>query len=255
MTSFLRLAAAVLPTLLCILCIPAAHASPPWAGRVITREKAEQILEQLDSPQPEIRRKSAGALAYCMAPGTVEALAGLLHDPDPEVRMSALSALGVAYGFTRGGMGWGGWQVKPFTDEEKRALTDLTYKQLLAATADPEPKMRKIAIERMIYAFPVEQVAPVFLRALADPDPEVRTSAIRALGERKVAAAVDPLLQALTAPEEGVRTAAAYALGKIGDARAVELLLKAARDPSPAVAGPAVYALGEIGDRRGKSVV
>jgi HEAT repeat protein len=68
------------------------------------------------------------------------------------------------------------------------------------------------------------------LNALKDENVGIRTSAAQLLGERKVEAAVEPLLKMLKAEKRcGCRIIAAKALYDIGDAKALPELIKVAK--------------------------
>ena len=67
-------------------------------------------------------------------------------------------------------------------------------------------------------------------RLLHDSDPDVRGQAARALGLRRVHAAVDPLVAALRDADAAVRARAAIALGRIGDPAAAKPLFEALAD-------------------------
>lgn len=84
--------------------------------------------------------------------------------------------------------------------------------------------------------------------ALKSTDDRVQLFAVQRLGERKVKAAVEPLIQLLdekTKPELALRAIGALIL--IGDARAAEPMIELARNKDPHFVLQVVYALGSLG--------
>lgn len=150
---------------------------------------------------------------------------------------------------------------------------------LVAALHDPDPTVRKVAIQSigklapevpgavpaLIELFPdvgaVRAVAefgpaagdavPKLIPLLDDPDPAVRRNACRTLGRIGAAArsAVPALTARLTDPNPPVREYAAKALGWIGPsaASAIPELVKLLADPEAVARQGAVQALGDMG--------
>ena len=91
--------------------------------------------------------------------------------------------------------------------------------------------------------------AETLLEALKDENADVRAQACWALGERRVAAAVDPLILLLKNDREAdVRAQAAEALGSIGDQRAADALTAALKDKESDVRRGAANALAQLVD-------
>jgi putative heme-binding domain-containing protein len=90
--------------------------------------------------------------------------------------------------------------------------------------------------------------ADAWLAALGDADPDLRAQAARALGYRRVASAVKPLIAALGDEDGAVRLQATIGLGRIGDRQAVGSLCDALADPERFVQFTAMQALRAIGD-------
>ena len=68
----------------------------------------------------------------------------------------------------------------------------------LVTTTDPDPVLRKIAVQAIAAAPDGETMRETLRTALADPDPDVRDVALSALAARGDALAIDAALQALT---------------------------------------------------------
>lgn len=150
---------------------------------------------------------------------------------------------------------------------------------LVAALQDPDPTVRKVAVQSvgklapevpgavpaLVELFPdvgaVRAIAEFGLAAgdavpkltalLDDPDPTVRRNAARTLGRIGDAAksAIPALTARLADPDPPVRQYAARALGWIGPAAASTIpeLVKLLADPDPVARQGAVAALGDLG--------
>jgi len=84
--------------------------------------------------------------------------------------------------------------------------------------------------------------------ALKSPNRDVRAQAARALGERAVPIALDPLLKRLRDGEPAVRLQVMIALGRIGQAEAIPAILPLVAHPDVYLAYSARQALRRIGD-------
>jgi HEAT repeat protein len=159
-----------------------------------------------------IARRRAVALAGHL--GVAASALGALGDPDGGVRAAALGALA--------------------------RLGRLEPAQLAAGLADPDPAVRRRALELS----PALPGVPV-VALLDDPDPTVAEVAAWACGERSPAeaGAVDALVRVAGGhPDPLCREAAVAALGAIGDEAGLPAILAATGD-RPAVRRRAVLAL------------
>ncbi|MGQ9610874.1 MAG: HEAT repeat domain-containing protein [bacterium] len=84
-----------------------------------------------------------------------------------------------------------------------------------------------------------------------EPDPEVRKSAIEAMAILKPIEAIEPLAQALRDSSLGVRLLAGTALGRIGES-SIDVLLQARHDSDSKVRDIAVATLGKIVGKDGR---
>jgi HEAT repeat protein len=119
---------------------------------------------------------------------------------------------------------------------------------LLAATGDPDPRVRARAAELAPDTMRPDDASGLLVAALTDPEPSVVESACFALGElgqrgRNRARSVDQLSTVARSHREPLcREAAVAALGAIGDAAGLPAILDATAD-KPAVRRRAVIAL------------
>ena len=160
---------------------------------------------------PSDRRRRAALAGHT---GDVATARGLLGDPHPLVRATALAALA--------------------------RLDAAQADDVRAGLADPDPAVRRRAC-RVAIPFPEVDLTPL----LADPDAGVVEAAAWALGERAEAAvdAVHRLSEVAGAHDDPLcREAAVAALGAIGDDRGLPAILGATAD-RPAVRRRAVIAL------------
>jgi HEAT repeat protein len=160
----------------------------------------------------DARRRRAARAGH---EGDVDAARGLLGDPDPAVRATALGAL--------------------------RRIGALTAADVRLGLADADGGVRRRACEAAA-AVPEADLLPF----LADADPSVAETAAFALGERGPAAteAVEDLARVAREHDEPLcREAAVAALGAIGDRRGLAAVLDAAASDRPAIRRRAVVAL------------
>jgi HEAT repeat protein len=158
----------------------------------------------------------------------IPSLAGLLEDPQGEIRQRAVLALG---------------QIGP---EARAALHPL-----IAALSDRNDAVRIGAAQIMQALGPQARDAiPALIANLQARHPEVRATAAAALGhiEADAKEAREPLLECLLDPEERVRYAAALSLGRIDPhfTAAIPALRDALNDSEPMVQLAAIDSLSRI---------
>ena len=152
----------------------------------------------------------------------VNSLSIALHDPNPDIRWYAATALG-------------------------RIGDDKAVEPLIAILNEDDPF--RTAIEALGDIGDLRAVEP--LMAFLDVDNEdISTAAIRALGKIGDERTVEPLLMALTGDHVEKSTAAAQALGNMRNSRAVEPLLALLTGGPWSARRDYAEALGEFGDPR-----
>lgn len=153
-----------------------------------------------------LQRRRAAALAGHR--GDAPAARTFLNDPDPGVRATALGAL-----------------VR---------CDDLTPAELLTALDDPEPTVRRRAVEESSRVLHGDtDVDTAVLALLDDPDPTVVETAAFTCGERQPApaGAVERLSRLTRDHDDALcREAAVAALGAIGDSAGLPAILDATHD-------------------------
>ncbi len=202
-----------------------------FLGRAGTPEAESAVLRAARDPSSAVRKAAASALKTSPGDKPLEALVGLLADPDREVRLAAVDALGATRREAAAG---------PLLESLRREKDDKVLEKAvlalgaigspaavdaLGAALDREP-LRWAAIDslgRIGDARAAERLRPY----LAAPFPlDVRQGAIEALGKMKDAAVLPRLAEVLRRdPEEKLRQAAAMSIGLMASADAIEATL------------------------------
>ncbi|MFF4021099.1 fumarate reductase/succinate dehydrogenase flavoprotein subunit [Streptomyces sp. NPDC001843] len=187
----------------------------------------EPYLTDLD---PSVRRTAVSVLTETVPPGTGQALAGALTDPDSDVRAAAAASLRELV------------ETLPAEPALGAALT--------RALAEADPVVRAAALD-VLRALRLGN-ANLFAGALDDADIAVRIEAVRALVSVD---AVEPLAGAAGDPSREVRVTVAKALSAVSSpalaTNALELLTGTLDgltvDADPLVRGAALGALASVG--------
>jgi HEAT repeat protein/beta-lactamase regulating signal transducer with metallopeptidase domain len=196
----------VIATLLAFVLVAAAfHLEPKAAGAAATGKTAAQI-QDLSSPDPQVRAQAAVDLRQggAVVAEAIPALVRLLGD-----RAS----------------------VRAIVDDNEQPLGVLT----LARTTPGEEASKTLGYYGSIAVDPL-------LQALGSGRAETRLDAATALGRTRSPRAVQPLSAALGDPSAGVRHMAAWALGTIGDASALDAVTRATKDEDEEVRNMASWA-------------
>ncbi|MFI7407426.1 fumarate reductase/succinate dehydrogenase flavoprotein subunit [Streptomyces sp. NPDC049627] len=191
----------------------------------LAEEEPELALVEpyLTDPDPAVRRTAVSVLTETAPPGTGQALAGALADPDAEVRSAAAASL----------------RELVETLPPEPALRDA----LAAALAEADPVVRAAALD-VLRALRLGD-AGLFAAALADPDIPVRIEAVRALVSVDADEAV---ARAAHDPSREVRVTVAKALAGVGSSSvAPRALAGLSEDTDPLVRGAAFGALASVG--------
>ena len=140
----------------------------------------------------------------------------------------------------------------------KRVSPGLRRELESLARADPDARVRAVALGAYARVAPRREAAAVWKVAARDPDPAVRRRAAEIAPGLGAAAAAGTLIALLADAEALVAEAAAFALGERPGAgpRAIAALARAAGSHTdPLVREAAVAALGAIGDPSALPVV
>jgi HEAT repeat protein len=182
------------------------------------------LVNLLGDRSPEIRRTAVEALGKIGSSSQIHRVIQTLSDPDPHVREAGVIALG------RLGVQPDGIQAlvqalsdtaKPVRTAAARSLGELNEapaasNPLVQLLKDPDKQKRKAAIQALVQ-FEAKNAFPQLSLAVRDPDAEVRQGAVAALGEWWGEQAIPLLWERLIRDaDSGVRVEAAYRLGKIG---------------------------------------
>ncbi len=193
------------------------------------------LIRKLTERDPAARERAArrlGQLGELAAPA-IGALAEALGDTDVTVRLSVAEAL---------------------TQIVSRTTGTEAMPALIAATRDPDERVRLAAIKALHPLDPKVEGAPAFIAAARDPDERVRLAAVEALSSLAAikvfhTAVVPALTGALGDTSAKVHACAAQALGWFDElaAPAVPALIPALEDQDQDVRLNTVVALGKIG--------
>ncbi|MGE5358759.1 MAG: HEAT repeat domain-containing protein [Bacteroidales bacterium] len=177
----------------------------------------------LDSPDPRARESAVKIAGYFGYAQCIDALIARCRDEDEEVRRAALEHL-------------------PFLDDPRVVPT------LVTALAEDTPRARSAAAHALGRVEDQDVGGPL-LEALRDADSWVRYFAVRAVGQHRMATAVDTISGILrTDPAMHVRLAAIEALGAIGSEEAVAALAPLCGETGD-LASAALRALGGVGHK------
>jgi len=123
---------------------------------------------------------------------------------------------------------------------------------LREALSEPDAAVRGNVAEALAKIGRAKELAALTRVLERDADEDVRARTAAALGQARVAGAVDPLVAALRDRSLSVRARAAESLGEIGDPRARRALERcAASDPESGVRASAEAALQRLHSAKG----
>jgi HEAT repeat protein len=164
-----------------------------------------ELLEGLDDDDPFVRLAAVRGLAPS-DPSDRQALGTMVNDRDPKVAAVA-AARAMAFGEGEGPIG-----------------------RLRELLADPEPAVRRSAVEALRYA-PDERAAALARERLGDEAPAVRAAALETLAAAEPASVLEAARAEMRDPDPEVRIAAGRALGAAGPP-ALEHVLAALAEPA-----------------------
>jgi HEAT repeat protein len=201
----------------------------------------------LSDPQPEVRVEAVRALGLIDDDGVLAALIASLKDPEARVRDMAGEAL----------MRWRSPGVA------RRLADALSSPDLRRPAGDLLERMGQAAVAPLVHVVirgdaPTSAVAASLIDRITGPhsfvaglsamDPEHRLRSVEVLGAIGGPTSSEALLTALSDPDQRVRIRSVALLGRLGDPRAIEPLKQTfLSDPVVEVAAAAEAALRELG--------
>jgi HEAT repeat protein len=206
------------------------------------------LARTLSDPQPEVRIEAVRALGVIDDDTVPDVLLTALGDPEIRVREIVVQTLA-------------GWRSPAVA---RRLAGALSVPDLRRPVAQVLERMGQAAVgplvEVVMSADPTTAAAAghvlgeisgprAFVAELASTDPARRRRSVEVLGAMGGSDAVDGLISVLTDPDVQVRTRAASLLGERGDPRAVRPLKRVfTTDPVSEVAAAAEQALRRLGE-------
>ncbi|MEO8846453.1 MAG: HEAT repeat domain-containing protein [Kofleriaceae bacterium] len=196
---------------------------------------SERFIGHFEDPNPRVRARIVAVLGAVANPAHTPALVKRLGDGDPAVRTEAIAALAAI-----GNEATATALIPVMRDaapaetaaataallrHESHTLAAI-HAQLTPLLAHQRDDVRAATIQLLALVLG-EPIDDQLRAALSDRFVEARLAALRALGSRRVVAAVDEIGEALQSPIGALRIAGAEALGAIGGPRAVQLLVAA----------------------------
>ncbi len=157
------------------------------AGRKVARALVEALGKS--EQQLEVRRRALESLAYSSRVFTQPLILEAYHDPEREMRVSALFAMG-------------------------RSLDPEWGQTVIDETENPDPEMRYEAA-RACGELELEPAVPALIMLVDDPDPEVQSAAIWALGQIGGREARQRLVACARSEDRHVSEAAEEALAEL----------------------------------------
>jgi HEAT repeat protein len=205
----------------------------PNIWQLQSRRDIQALTKALQYPDPEVRKRAAGALRALDSVQAVPALkAALRSETDLRVRAHLVTAL----------------HVLDHRTDVNSLIKGKDVKGLMAALKSRHPENTIAAARALGELGDRIAVEPlVILFQNTSRPPRVRLAAAEALLQLKSAPAVVTLLGALRRDSWQVRRNAAAVLGQIQASWAVEPLIEALDDPHPIVRRTAAAALRRVG--------
>ncbi len=179
---------------------------------------SERIIPLLHDPDPNVRESAVKIAGYFGYPESTSALVELSRDPNERVRCAAIEHL-------------------PFVEDER------AFDVLADALKKETPNVRAAAA-RALGSMDGPQVVACLIEGLVDDDVWVRYFSARALGRRRSEESVDALARVIEKDKfNPVRIAALDSLGQIGGPRIALIVAGFVKDEDRDVAHAAQVAL------------
>jgi len=205
----------------------------------------QPLIAALGDSDPQVRADAATGLGSVKSASAVDALIALLNDPDETVRASAVMALGNSHDPRA---------IAPLVasmskDSPAPSATSVLAQfgpaavdPLLAAARNDDDSVRGNAIEALLLIHDPRTI-PAFTAALNDPNTGVRQLALLGLQTSNAPNFLDALRATLKDPDPAARAMALRASGELPIAESIQVAIAALHDPNPSVRNAAVVYL------------
>ncbi len=194
----------------------------------------EPMIEALGDSDPQVRAFAALGLGSVKSPAAVDALISLLNDPNETVSTSAVMALSRSHDFRAIAPLVASMSRIPATPPVLAQFGSPAVEPLLAAVESDDLSVRGNAIEALMLTHDARAI-PALTAALNDRDAGVRQLALLGLETLKAPNFFDALRAALKDPDPTTRAMALRASGELPTAESIQVAIAALRDPDPSV--------------------
>ena len=191
-------------------------------------ELVPRLVELLNDPNPDVRQTAVLALGKIAGPRAAPALVEKLRDPNPVVRRDSAWALGNLGG----------------------EVVDQVGIALVERLGDPSDEVKTAAAQALGEIRATHGLVERLKAILRQADVPTKRAAIQALALLEAPASYPALVQALRDDDARIRQGAIAALGELADARALPLIRDRLRhDRDAGVRSEAAFRLGKFGNQ------
>lgn len=205
----------------------------------------QPLIAALSDPDPQVRADAATGLDAARSPAGVDALIALINDPDETVRTSAIMALGKSQNPRAIAPLVASLSNFPTASSVLAQFGPAAVEPLLSAVKSDDPAVRGGAIEALLLTHD-SRALPAFTAAINDPNTGVRQLALLALQTCNAPNFLDALRATLKDPDPAARAMALRASGELPPAESIQVALAALRDPDPSVKNAAAVYLKPV---------
>ncbi len=180
----------------------------------------QPLIAALSDPDPQVRADAATGLDAARSPAGVDALIALINDPDETVSTSAIMALGKSQNPRAIAPLVASLSNFPTASSVLAQFGPAAVEPLLSAVKSDDLAVRGGAIEALLLANDSRAI-PAFTAAINDPETGVRQLALFALQTLKAPNFPDVLRAALKDPDAAIRANALRASGQLPTAESI----------------------------------